>query len=336
LTEWSQREVRLMAEGGEGRERLEIPTDSISGLIEEIEQVYVGKRDRVELALVALLAGGHLIIEDVPGVGKTVLAHTIASALDCEFRRIQFTPDLLPADLLGLNIYDESQGRFVFKRGPLFANIVLADEINRTTPKTQSSLLEAMNENQITVDGVPHPLPQPFCVLATQNPFEFEGTYPLPESQLDRFFLRMNLGYPTTDGGKRIIRDQRLRHPLEDVEPVMRAHHVVELQMLVRRVHVAEQVLDYVIRLVEATRRHEGVVTGVSPRGGVHLYRACQALAALRGRDYVEPDDVKELAEPVLSHRMRFHRTSAAAGAGGFEEAARIVREVLSEVPVTL
>jgi len=322
--------------GSETSERMKVPSEAIADLIAEIEKVYVGKRDRVELALVALLAGGHLIIEDVPGVGKTILAHTIASALDCEFRRIQFTPDLLPADLLGLNIYDESQGRFVFKRGPLFANIVLADEINRTTPKTQSSLLEAMNENQITVDGVPHPLPQPFCVLATQNPFEFEGTYPLPESQLDRFFLRMNLGYPTTEGGKRIVRDQQLHHPIEDVQPVMRAHRVVDLQMVVRRVRVSEQVLDYVIRIVEATRAHEGVVTGVSPRGGVHLYRASQALAVLRGRDYVEPDDVKELAVPVLSHRMRFHRTSAATGTNTFEEAARIVREILNEAPVAL
>jgi MoxR-like ATPase len=315
--------------------RLQIPTAAIHRLIEEIEKVYVGRRDRVEMALVAVFAGGHLIIEDVPGVGKTMLANTIASALDCEFRRIQFTPDLLPADLLGMNIYDESKSRFVFKRGPLFANIVLADEINRTTPKTQSCLLEAMNEYQITVDGVPHPLPRPFCVLATQNPFEFEGTYPLPESQLDRFFLRMNLGYPTAEEGKRIIRDQQISHPIEDVEPVMRGPEVVELQMLVRRVHVSEQVLDYMIRIVEATRSHEGVLTGVSPRGGVHLYRAAQALSALRGRDYVEPDDVKELAVPVLSHRMRCHRTSAT-GSSSFEEAARIVREVLHKTAVTL
>ncbi len=318
-----------------GTERLTIPSGSIEALIAEIEKVYVGKRDRVELALVAMLAGGHLIIEDVPGVGKTVLANTIASALDCEFRRIQFTPDLLPGDLLGVNIYDESQSRFVFKRGPLFANIVLADEINRTTPKTQSCLLEAMDEYQITVDGVVHPLPRPFCVLATQNPFEFEGTYPLPESQLDRFFLRMNLGYPTTEEGKRIVRDQRLYHPLEDVEPVLRAPEVVELQALVRRVNVSEQVLDYILRLIEATRRHEAVATGVSPRGAVHLYRAAQALALLGGRDYVEPDDVKELAAPVLSHRIRFYRTSGTE-TSSFEEAARVIREILQQVPVTL
>jgi MoxR-like ATPase len=315
--------------------RFQIPEQSIARLIQEIEKVYVGRRDRVELALVALLAGGHAIIEDVPGVGKTILANTIAEALDCEFRRVQFTPDLLPADLLGVNIYDESQSRFVFKRGPLFANVILADEINRTTPKTQSSLLEAMNEYQITVDGVVHPLPRPFCVLATQNPFEFEGTYPLPESQLDRFFLRMNLGYPTTDQGKRIIQAQQISHPIEDVQPVMRAQQVVELQMLVRRVHVSEPVLDYVMRVVEATRDWESVVTGVSPRGGIHLYRASQALALLRGRDYVEPDDVKELAAPVLSHRIRLQRAPSGIS-GSFDEAAEVVREIVHEAPVPL
>ncbi len=246
--------------------RVEVPAEEIEALIREIEKVYVGKRDRVEMALVALLAGGHLIIEDVPGVGKTVLAQTIASALDCEFRRIQFTPDLLPTDLLGVNIYDESKSRFVFKRGPLFANIVLADEINRTSPKTQSCLLEAMNEYQITVDGVPHPLPQPFCVLATQNPFEFEGTYPLPESQLDRFFLRMNLGYPTREGGKDIILAQRISHPLDTVDAVMRAARVVELQAMVRQVRVPAEMLEYIVEIAEATRHHEGILVGVSPR----------------------------------------------------------------------
>jgi len=193
-----------------------------------------------------------------------------------------------------------------------------------------------MDEYQITVDGVGHPLPVPFCVLATQNPFEFEGTYPLPESQLDRFFLRMNLGYPTTEQSKRIVRDQKVSHPIEDVEPVMRGTQVLELQMLVRRIRVSDEALDYVIRLVEATRRHEGVLTGVSPRGSVHLYRAAQALAIVRGRDYVTPDDVKELAVPVLSHRMRFRRASRGAGASSFEESARIVREILGQVPVTL
>jgi len=320
---------------GESSAGLDIPTGTIQALVDEIGKVYVGRRGRIELALVALLAGGHLIIEDVPGVGKTVLAHTIASALDCEFRRIQFTPDLLPTDLLGVNIYDESKSRFVFKRGPLFANIILADEINRTTPKTQSCLLEAMAEYQITVDGVGHPLPQPFCVLATQNPFEFEGTYPLPESQLDRFFLRMNLGYPTTDEGKQIIRAQQISHPIEDVEPVARGPEVVDIQRIVRRVSVSEQVLDYIVQIIEATREHKDVVTGVSPRGGVHLYRASQALAVLRGRDYVVPDDVKELAAPVLSHRLRCQHTPGV-GSSSFDVASRIIREVLYEIAVPL
>ena len=312
-----------------------VPSEAIGRLVDEIKKVYIGKGDRVELALVALLAGGHLIIEDVPGVGKTILAHTIASALDCEFRRIQFTSDLLPADLLGVNIYDEGKSRFVFKRGPLFANVVLADDINRTTPKTQSCLLEAMAEYQITVDGVAHPLPRPFCVLATQNPFEFEGTYPLPESQLDRFFLRMNLGYPTTEEGKQIIRDQKISHPIEDVQPVMRGPQVVELQNLVRHVTVSEQVLEYIVRIVEATRSHEAVLTGVSPRGGVHLCRAAQALAVLRDRDYVMPDDVKELAIPVLSHRLRCQRIASLSGSS-FEQASRIISEILYQTPVPL
>ena len=312
--------------------QLQAAAEQIQELIAEIEKVYVGRRDRVELALVALLGGGHLIIEDVPGVGKTILARTVAAALDCKFRRIQFTPDLLPSDLLGVNIYDETKGKFVFKRGPLFANIVLADEINRTAPKTQSCLLEAMNESQITADGVVHPLPEPFCVLATQNPFEFEGTYPLPESQLDRFFLRMNLGYPTREQNKEIIRAQRIRHPIEDVRPVMRGPDVVRLRQLVRRVHVSEEVLEYMMRIVDATRRHEEVVFGISPRGAIHLFRAAQTLALLRGRDYVEPDEVKELAGPVLSHRMRVRGIPPQSG--GFEEAARLVSGILEDTAV--
>jgi len=315
--------------------RLELHQDVVQRLIAEISKVYVGETSRVELALVALLAGGHALIEDVPGVGKTMLAHTIALALNCTFRRVQFTSDLLPADLLGVNVYDQRESRFVFKRGPLFANIVLADEINRTTPRTQSCLLEAMNYGLITVDGVTHELPQPFCVLATQNPLEFEGTYPLPESQLDRFLIRMNLGYPTPEQGKQIIRAQRLRHPIEDIEAVVEREQVEKLQKLVRSVHVSEEILDYIMEIVEETRHHEGVVLGVSPRGGVHLYRAGQGLALIRGRDYVEPDDIKELAGPVLSHRIRCHRLSGM-DARGFDEAARVIDGILDEIPVPL
>jgi MoxR-like ATPase len=238
----------------------------------------------------------------------------------------------LPTDLLGVNIYDQNEGKFVFRKGPLFANIVLADEINRTTPRTQSSLLEAMNDGHITVDGVTHYLPKPFCVLATQNPFEFEGTYPLPESQLDRFFIRMTLGYPNTDQSRQIIRDQQYRHPIEEVEPVMTRQQVEELQQLVRRVHVSDEVLAYIVDLVEATREHEDVAVGVSPRGGVHLNRAAQALALLRARGYVEPDDVKDLAVAVLAHRMRCHRISG--NGTGFGQADQVIEELLDQVPV--
>ena len=308
--------------------------EKLTRLVNEIETVFFGKRRQVELALVTLFAGGHLIIEDVPGVGKTILAKTIAKALDCDFRRIQFTPDLLPGDLLGVTIYEEHRSEFVFKRGPVFANVVLADEINRTTPRTQSGLLEAMNDFQVTVDGVSHPLPQPFCVLATQNPFEFEGTYPLPESQLDRFFVRMDVGYPGTDVSKRIISSQKLRHPIEDVKPVMSSEEVCAVQKAVRRVHVAEEILDYIVDIIEQTRRSEEISIGVSPRGGIHLYRAAQALAILRGRDYCEPDDVKNLAIPVLSHRMRCK--SMGIGTSNFRAAANVIRNILERTPVPL
>jgi len=315
--------------------RANVPTETIALLIREIQKVYVGHLSRIELTLVALLAGGHALIEDVPGVGKTVLAHAIALAIESKFRRIQFTSDLLPADLLGVNVWDQNESRFVFRRGPLFANIILADEINRTTPRTQSSLLEAMSEGHITVDGVTHRLPQPFCVLATQNPFEFRGTYPLPESQLDRFFIRMTLGYPTAEQGARIIRDQQVSHPLEEVEPVLKRDDVVELQDQVRLVRVSDQVLDYIMAIVDRTRKHESVALGVSPRGSVHLCRAAQALALIRGRDYAEPDDIKELAVPVLAHRMRCTRGSGPR-AGSFDEAGRIIADILEEVPVLL
>jgi len=308
--------------------------EKLARLVNEIETVFFGKRRQVELALVTLFAGGHLIIEDVPGVGKTVLAKTIAKALDCDFRRIQFTPDLLPGDLLGVTIYDERKGEFVFKKGPIFANIVLADEINRTTPRTQSSLLEAMNDFQVTVDGVSYPLPEPFCVLATQNPFEFEGTYPLPESQLDRFFVRMDVGYPSTEVSKRVISSQKVKHPIEDVQPVMSSEEVCRVQRAVRRVYVAEEILDYIVDIIEQTRRSEEIAIGVSPRGGIHLYRAAQALAMLRGRDYCEPDDVKNLAVPVLSHRMRCKSTGI--GASNFRTASSVIRSILERIPVPL
>ena len=309
-------------------------SEKLDRLVKEIETVFLGKERQVELALVTLFAGGHLIIEDVPGLGKTVLANAMARALDCDFRRIQFTPDLLPSDLLGVTVYRQETAEFTFKPGPVFANIVLADEINRATPRTQSSLLEAMNEAQVTVDGVSHKLPQPFCVLATRNPFEPEGTYYLPESELDRFFLCMEIGYPDTEVGKEIIRYQQQEHPLEQMSPVMGNEDVIAIQKKVRRVEVSEDVLDYMMELVERTRENDRVVIGASPRAGIHLYRASQALALIRGRDYCQPDDVKELAIPVLAHRIRCKGVGSETT--GFRTASGVVRNLLERVPVPI
>lgn len=309
-------------------------SEKLDRLVKEIETVFLGKERQVELALVTLFAGGHLIIEDVPGLGKTVLANAMARALDCDFRRIQFTPDLLPSDLLGVTVYRQETSEFTFKPGPVFANIVLADEINRATPRTQSSLLEAMNEAQVTIDGVSHQLPQPFCVLATRNPFEPEGTYYLPESELDRFFLCMEIGYPDTEVGKEIIRYQQEEHPLERMSPMMDTEDVLAIQRQVRRVEVSEDVLDYMMELVEQTRQSDRVVIGASPRAGIHLYRAAQALALLRGRDYCVPDDVKELAIPVLAHRIRCKGVGSEAT--GFRTASGVVRNLLERVPVPI
>lgn len=308
--------------------------DKLDQLVKEVEKVFLGKKRQVELALVTLFGGGHLIIEDVPGLGKTVLARAMARALHCDFKRIQFTPDLLPSDLLGVSVYRQNTAEFEFKRGPIFANIVLADEINRATPRTQSSLLEAMNESQVTADGVSHKLPQPFCVLATRNPYEPEGTYYLPESELDRFFLCMEIGYPDTEVGKEIIRYQQTQHPIENVRPVMGNEEVLALQRAVRRVKVAEEVLDYIMELVERTRQSERVVIGASPRAGIHLYRAAQGLALLRGRDYVEPDDVKELAVPVLSHRIRCKGVGSEPT--GFRTGGEVVENLLERLPVPI
>jgi MoxR-like ATPase len=309
------------------------PMADIRSLIDQIRSVYVGSIDRAELALVALLSGGHVLIEDVPGVGKTTLASVLARALGCTFRRVQFTSDMLPADVIGINMYDQQEGRFRFRRGPLFANIVLADEINRTPPRTQSSLLEAMNDHHVTVDGVTHQLPSPFCVLATQNPFEFQGTYPLPESQLDRFSIRMDLGYPSTEQGIEIVRAQELRHPLEDVQPVIAADRISELQQLVRRIYVGDDVLRYIMALVEATRSHPDVSLGASPRSAVQFFRCCQALALIHSQDHVEPDDVKALAAPALAHRLRCH-TGHTDGGTTSETGAGVIRDILDATPV--
>jgi len=305
--------------------------EQIERLQANIETVFIGKADAVRLVLVGLFANGHVLIEDVPGVGKTTLARALARSIDCTFRRIQFTPDLLPTDILGVPIYNAEQQSFVFRRGPIFAHVVLADEINRTTPRTQSSLLEAMNEFQVSVDGATYPLPQPFIVLATQNPHEYEGTFPLPESQLDRFLMCIRIGYPSRDDERAVYGSQRLAHPLETLQPVLSAAEVVGIQAAVREVRVGEEVTDYVLDIVERSRRREDLEIGVSPRGGLSLSRAAQARALLDGRDYCMPDDVKELAVPVLAHRVI--RRAALMAAGGRDER-QIVRDILDETPV--
>src|SRR4051794_9542299 len=276
----------------------------VADLQAAIEGVIRGKSETVKFALIALLARGHLLIEDVPGIGKTTLANAIAKALELSFQRIQFTSDLLPSDVIGLSVYNQKSGDFEWKPGPIFSNIVLADEINRATPKTQSALLEAMGEEQVTVEGVSRRLPLPFIVVATQNPSEHHGTYPLPESQLDRFMLRLHMGYPSIADERRILRDRENVNPLDDVEPVMSRSDILELQDMVTKVHFAEPLLDYLLQIVEATRTSDTLELGISPRGTLALFRSAQALAVIEGRDYCIADDVKRLVIPCFGHRI--------------------------------
>ncbi|MCS6964213.1 AAA family ATPase [Thermoflexus sp.] len=273
-------------------------------LVENIERVIFGKRDAVELAVIGLLAQGHLLIEDVPGVGKTMLAKAMARSIGGTFRRIQFTPDMLPSDITGVSIFNPGTRAFEFRPGPIMANIVLADEINRATPKTQAALLEAMEERQVSVDGVTHTLPQPFLVLATQNPIEYEGTFPLPEAELDRFMLRIRLGYPSRKDELAILEAQQFRHPIETLEQVVQLEELRRAQEEIRGVHVSAEVKGYLLEIVERTREHPDIYLGASPRGALALFRTAQARAVLRGRDYVLPDDVKALVQPCLAHRL--------------------------------
>ena len=273
-------------------------------VITNIERVIVGKRSTVELAVVGLLCQGHLLIEDVPGVGKTMLARSLARSLGCSFSRIQFTPDMLPSDVTGVSIFNQASRQFEFRPGPVVAQIVLADEINRATPKTQAALLEAMEERQITVDGVTRPLPRPFMVLATQNPIEYEGTFPLPEAQLDRFLLRIGLGYPGMEDEIDILDRQQFHHPLDDLEQVAAVEELSQAQDAVKSVHVSPAVKRYLVELTRQTRKHSAVYLGASPRGSLALYRAGQARAAILGRDFVLPDDIKALALSALPHRV--------------------------------
>ena len=304
----------------------------ISDVVANVEKVIFGKHQEVELALVALVCRGHILVEDVPGTGKTVLAKAIARSLGCSFRRIQFTPDLLPSDVTGVSIFNQRTNTFEFRPGPIMSQIVLADEINRATPKTQSALLESMEEHQVTVDGVTYQLPEPFLVMATQNPIEYEGTFPLPEAQLDRFFIRLQLGYPKEREEIAILDAQRVIHPLETIEQVITADELIKAQSAAKDVHIAEQVKAYIVSVVSATRSHPDVYLGASPRGSLALARASQALALLQGRDFVLPDDVKRLAAPTLSHRLILQPQARLKDLA----ATTVIAEVLASVPVEL
>jgi len=307
----------------------------VSDLQRSIARVVKGKEEAIQMALMTLLARGHLLVEDVPGVGKTTLAHAIARSFHCSFQRIQFTSDMLPSDVIGVSVYNPVAQEFDFKPGPIFANIIVADEINRTTPKTQSALLEAMNESQITVDNHTHPLPKPFLVLATQNPIEHHGTYPLPESQLDRFLMRIRMGYPARASEKEIIRNNAGLDGTEQIAPVMDAADVLAMQEMVSQVKVDESLLDYSLDIIERTRQTEQLSLGVSPRGAVMLHRAAQARAFLEGRDYCLPDDFKRLVIPVFAHRVvvssRYVSTQKKS-----EQAESILREIVDTTRVPL
>jgi MoxR-like ATPase len=308
-------------------------SDRASRLESELKKVIRGNDEVVRLALVSVFAHGHLLIEGVPGVGKTTLAHALARLLGCSFQRVQFTSDMLPSDIIGISIYSASEQKFEFKRGPIFTNVLLADEINRTTPKTQSALLEAMNEGQVTVDAVCHPLPQPFLVIATQNPVEHHGTYPLPESQLDRFLMRVQMGYPDSRFEREILRAEAGRAQLENLQPVLTGDDVLEMQQLVTQVEVDDSLVNYALEIVTRTRRHEKLTLGVSPRGSQMLYRAAQAMAFLDGRSFSIPEDFKPLAVPVFAHRVAMQ----AMNSSGLKKSVRpeeVIREIVESVPV--
>jgi MoxR-like ATPase len=301
-------------------------------LIANIEKVIVGKREVIEKALVALFCEGHILLEDVPGIGKTMLAKSIAKSLNLVFKRIQGTPDLLPVDILGVSIYNPETKKFEYRKGPIFSNILLVDEINRATPKTQSALLEAMGEGQVSIEGITLPLPKPFLVIATQNPIEFEGTFPLPEAQMDRFFINLTIGYPRQEEEEEVILRQNEAHPINFLKPVLEVEILLQIQSLISKVHIDASLREYIVRIVSSTRNDSNILLGSSPRGSIALYKASQAYAALNGRDYVIPEDIKTMAIPVLRHRIILKSEAKLKKLTPDE----IINKILSSIPVPL
>lgn len=318
------------------REDVTFIKDLAQNIKSNVEQVIVGKSDVIDLTLTALIAQGHVLLDDVPGTGKTKLARSISKSIDAAFSRVQFTADLLPSDLTGIHFYNQKEGEFVFRAGPLFSNILLADEINRATARTQSSLLECMEERQITVDGETMLLDRPFLVIATQNPVETQGTFPLPEAQLDRFMIRISLGYPDTDDSKEILNRFRTGDPLTLLKPVCSKEDLIKAQNLFMQVHVSDEVLTYILRIVQATRTDDAILLGVSPRGALSLMKACQVYAAIHGRDFVTPDDVKKLMIPVLSHRMILAASSSYSIGSSYNRGTTRAAEVLKRIAAAI
>jgi MoxR-like ATPase len=308
---------------------MEIDTTKINTLIDNLEKVIIGKHSVIEMMIIGLLSQGHILIEDVPGVGKTMLARSLAKSIGVPFHRLQFTPDMLPSDVTGVSIYNQATRDFEFKPGPIFAQIILVDEINRATPKTQAALLEAMEEKQVTVDGITHLLPTPFLVVATQNPIEYEGTFPLPEAQLDRFLLRIKLGYPRSEEEIKILEDQEFEHPINSLKSVISNKDVESMIKMVKNVFVSPMIRKYIVEIVNRTRSNEDLYLGASPRGSLALFRTSQVLAIIKGRNYVLPDDVKEMALPVLAHRLIVNPEARLKEISS----TRIVQEILDQVP---
>lgn len=307
-------------------------TEKVQKIIDNVENVILGKNRVIKLALAAMMAEGHILFEDVPGVGKTILVRSLARSIGCSFKRVQFTPDLLPSDITGVSVYNQKSNEFEFREGPILSQVVLADEINRATPRTQSALLESMAEKQITVEGISRKLPDPFIVMATQNPIEYDGTFPLPEAQLDRFLIRVEIGYPGEDDEALMLEKLRLEHPVEKIEPIMDDLEFIELQEAVKRVHVDQKLRKFIVSLVNKSRNHSDLELGASPRGSIALMKMAQAWAVVNERDYILPDDIKEIAPAVLAHRLIIKSKSRLRGA----DKKKIIREIIkgTEVPI--